>query len=61
MFNILDFFRSIYVYISTKIRSQKSNVSVYDSINDSINDGEDNVIDDDAEYEIFISNIHTAK
>ena len=57
MFNILDFFRSIYVYISTKIRSQKSNVSIYDSISD----GEDNVIDDDAEYEIFISNIHTAK
>ena len=45
MFNILDFFRSIYVYISTKIRSQKSNVSIYDSISD----GEDNVIDDDAE------------
>jgi hypothetical protein len=57
MFNILDFFRSIYVYISTKIRSQKSNVSIYDSVSD----GEDNVIDDDAEYEIFISNIHTAK
>ena len=57
MFNILDFFRSIYVYISTKMRSQKSNVSIYDSVND----GEDNVIDDDAEYEIFISNIHTAK
>ena len=57
MFNILYFFRSIYVYISTKIRSQKSNVSIYDSISD----GEDNVIDDDAEYEIFISNIHTAK
>jgi len=57
MFNILDFFRSIYVYISTKMRSQKSNVSIYDSVSD----GEDNVIDDDAEYEIFISNIHTAK
>jgi hypothetical protein len=57
MFNILNFFRSIYIYISSKIRLQKSNVTIYENISD----GEDNVIDDDNEYEIFISNIHNTK
>jgi hypothetical protein len=57
MFNILNFFRSIYIYISSKIRLQKPNVTVYETISD----GEDNVIDDDNEYEIFISNIHNTK
>jgi hypothetical protein len=67
MIDIMKFFRSIYTYISSKLRFKTNS---YENLNDTIyNDNvNDNKIDNtnknsfeiyDEEYEIMISNIHT--
>jgi hypothetical protein len=69
MIDIMKFFRSIYIYISSKFKLQNNS---YENLNDTIfNDNKnDNVNDNnitnknsfeiyDEEYEVFISNIHT--
>ena len=72
MIDIMKFFRSIYIYISSKFKNnsyENINQSIY---NDNVNDNKiDNFNDNknitnknsfeiyDEEYEVLISNIHT--
>ena len=67
----MKFFRSIYTYISSKLKFKNNsyenlNDTIYndnknDNVNDSknVNDNKNNFEIYDEEYEVFISNIHT--
>ncbi len=67
MFDIMNFFRSIYKYISSKLKFRNKsyenmNETIFnDNNNDNVNDNNNtNSFDNyDQEYEVFISNIHT--
>jgi hypothetical protein len=62
MIDIIKFFKSIYIYISSKLRFPNSS---YENINDTIfDDNHDNENDTsfemhDEEYTVIISNIHS--
>jgi hypothetical protein len=58
----MNFFRSIYKYISSKLKFRNNS---YENMNETIfndNNNNTNSFDNyDQEYEVFISNIHTSK
>ena len=61
MIDIMNFFRSIYKYISSKLKFQNNS---YENMNETIfNDNNNNNTNSfeiyEEEYEVFISNIHT--
>ena len=58
MLDIMKFLRSIYVYISSKLKFPNSS---YENINEAIsNDNNKNSFEVyDEEYEVLVSNIHT--
>lgn len=58
MIDIINFFRSIYKYISSKLKFRNKS---YENMNDSIFNDNNNTNSFeiyDEEYEVFISNIH---
>ncbi len=57
----MKFFRSIYIYISSKLKFKNNSYeNLNDTIyNDNVNDNKNNSEIYDEEYEVFISNIHT--
>jgi hypothetical protein len=61
MIDIMKFFRSIYIYISSKLKFKNNSYeNLNDTIyNDNVNDNKNNSEIYDEEYEVFISNIHT--
>lgn len=62
MIDIMNFFRSIYKYISSKLKFRNNsyenmNETIY---NDNVNNNNTNSFEIyEEEYEVFISNIHT--
>jgi len=61
MLDIMKFLRSIYIYISSKLRVSSSS---YENINEAINNDNNNTNKNsfeiyDEEYEVLVSNIHT--
>jgi hypothetical protein len=59
----MNFFRSIYKYISSKLKFRNNS---YENMNDAIFNDNNNTNNNsfenyDEEYEVFISNIHTSK